>query len=734
MSPLALIAVLLTIAGRVTDAVTGTPIAGARVEQTRGGNATLTDSSGRFTLASEGAGPIAVKIRRTGYADLDTTLAPSGGTVELRLTPVARALEAVTVSAIRGLGETPVSATEVTKRELEVRYSGQEIPLLLALTPSITAYADGGAYSNYTYLRIRGIDATRINMTLDGIPLNDAEDQGVFFSNFPDFANSLQSVQVQRGVGTSSNGTAAFAGSVNFESIALRDAPRQAEAQLTGGSFDSRRGSLEYQTGMLKSRFAGYARLSFNDTDGFRFNSGNQALGGFASAGYFGDRTSLKLTGFSGVSRNREAYLAASEAEIAEDPRTNSLHEGDRFWQQLVGLTLTQLVGDRASFSATAYRVDAGGNYDVRLDPTLVENFNLRSAVTGILASWNQAIGPATVSVGAHANGYWRDHFGYDDPTVVTYFNTGFKNEASGFAKASIEAGRVTLFGDLLVRRVTYRYHPDPHAGITTEKTAWTFFNPKIGATVHLSPSLTGYASYGTTGREPARNDMFAGFDNLDTTNVAFVGAFDRVKPERVHDIEAGLGYRSGDVTIAANLYLMNFRNEIAPIGALSYIGLPLRKNVPKSYRRGLEVDITWQASSKVTARANATLSRNRISAYTDDATGVTYTDVEPLLTPAFFANQSITVRPSSRVDVTVDGRYLGKSFLANTGDRRFMTPRSYGVDATVAWRFSRFEALGQVRNLTNRLIITGGYTDGVTSYFYLQATRNYAVTLRARI
>jgi iron complex outermembrane receptor protein len=226
---------------------------------------------------------------------------------------------------------------------------------------------------------------------------------------------------------------------------------------------------------------------------------------------------------------------------------------------------------------------------------------------------------------------------------------------------------------------------------------------------------------------------MFAGFDNLDTTNADFVGDFRRVRPESVRDLEAGVAWRSGRLGVQANVYSMDFHNEISPIGPLSYLGLPLRKNVERSYRRGIEIDAAFRATSALTATVNATVSQNRIDEYTDDATGATYRDVEPLLTPRLLANASLRYTFLQSLSASLDGRFVGRSYLANTSDARFTTPGRATADGSLTWMLGRYAVGLRANNLTNTTFFTGGYTDGTTSYYYVLPPRNWFVTVRAR-
>ena len=733
---------LLLAGGEVRDAVTGSPVPGVLVHVVGTADSVRTDAAGRWSMDAAAPGA-RLRFARVGYTPLELTIADTA--VAVALVPVARTLEASTITAIRGPVEAPVTQQVLDRAEIERRHFGQEVPLMLATTPSVTAYAEGGAYAGYTHLRIRGIDETRINITLDGVPLNDPEDQVLYFSNFPDFGNSLQSVQVQRGVGTSSTGTAAYAGALHFESIALASAARGSEVQLTAGSFGTRRVSVEHATGLGRRGFAAYGRVSALESDNYRYRAGNESASGFGSAGWFGARSSVKLTGFLGRSKTDLAYYPVDAAALRADPRTNYNTPDDRddFAQGFVALNGTRLLGDAGSWSTTAYHVAAGGHYDLRFDET-VYRYGLEHGVSGLLSSVSLRRGRLSLDVGAHGNSYARDHWSADAAAEDARFyeNTGHKREGSTFAKAQLAQGPVALFADLQLRTAWFRYEASAGSGVGDQDIRWSFANPRAGATWRVAPPLSLYASYGRTGREPTRSDMLAYFDDIDSTNVDFIGPLSRVRPEYVNDTEIGATWRVRSLSVTANAYDMRFRNEIAPIGQLSVFGYPLRKNVGRSYRRGVELDAAWTPRPAVTLGANATFNRSRIAEYVDetqsDAEGnplaVTYRDVPPLLTPRVTAAQTAAWRALPWLTLTGQGRYVGESFLANTGDGRFVTPAFWLVDAGAVLALRGQELLVRVNNaLDEREAYASGVTDFTTSYYNVSAPRNVMVTARLR-
>lgn len=720
--------------GRVVDSTTRSAIASVLVLDIASRRQTVTDSTGRFRL--DASPPARLRFSRPGYAPRELTLVTSDEVVSLMPSP--RSLEGVTVTAIRGGAAdegAPLSQRTLARPEIEQRSFGQEVPLLLQGTPSVTSYAETGNYWGYSYTRLRGIDQSRINLTIDGIPLNDPEDQVLYFADFPDLASSIESVQIQRGVGTSSAGTASFAGSINFETAPLAGKP-EAELQIEGGSFGSRRASAEYRSGIVDHGLAFYGRLSDLQSDGYRYHSGVLGRSGLVSAGYFGAHDVVKVMATAGLLHDTLSYLAVPDTELARDRRINPLQptELDRFGEQLVSAGYTRLLGSTSTLSTTLYRISSTGNYDVAIDPDLF-NYHLDFVWYGLTSAWNWERERARVNVGVNVNRYARDHYAFVRPdlTDALYFNTGHKGDASGFAKLAYDVGRATVFGDLQLRHAEFRFVPDAHADIPVQSISWTFVNPRGGITYRLTQRLSAYASYGKTSREPARSDMFAGFDNLDTSNVAFVGTLTRVRPETVRDLETGLTLTTRAARLQANVFSMDFRNEIQPIGALSYQGLPLRKNVAASYRRGLEVDGNFRLTPTVTASANATVMDARIADYTDDASGATFHDVAPLLTPKILTAQRLEWNASPQLSFWGEGRYTGRSQLDNTGNPDLILPPAYVLDGAVALEIAAGRYALELRgnNLTNSKRYGSGYGSGNTPYYYVLPPRNMFVTLK---
>lgn len=664
---------------------------------------------------------------------------------ETTVTPPAYT-ESIVVSAIRADEQTPVTKTDIPREEIEARYHGQDVPLLLRDAPSVQAYAESGVGgAGYSYITLRGVSASRINFTLDGVPLADSEDMATYFADFPDLARSLESIQIQRGVGTSTVGSPSFGGSVNMESIDVaRDS--KLDATLGLGSFGNRQASVGWHSGVLPGDVSLYARVSYLESDGFRDNSAMRQRNIFFSGiKELSPASRLKLTGFSGHEDQQLSFFATDADTLDFDLRANPLRDGekDSFGYDLAQLQYLRALDDTSDLTASVYYQRGYGWYRLfDFGTDVLRQYGLDGLLLGSLVTYSKRIGSLTTNYGVHVNRFEREHTRDDlSANARDYANFGVKAEANAFAKATWQRAKWTLYGDAQLRHTTFDYHGD----IDVDSASWTFFNPKIGARYALGSSSSIYASAGLSTREPARNDFFHGDDN---PSIAY--DIDAVRPERVFDIEAGWNRRFAKVDLAANLYAMEFRNEIAATGELSDIGLPLRRNVSRSYRRGVELDLDWRASSRVRLKTTANLSRNRIQEWTqhiDQYNGAleyvgtlpyTFQNVEPLLTPNVLASQSIELTPTSRLRLGTTARYASRSYLDNTNDEFFSAPSYFVLDAVASYAVTSTARITlQLNNaLDNDRIYPSGYSyqfyagggHGGTRYYYPQATRNAVV------
>lgn len=741
----------------------GEPVAGAAVTAPGARITARTDAEGGFQIELS-PGSHTLRISHPGYADLSWPVEVGTTPVSLDLVvSVLRFREDVTVSAVRAPAEAPISKRDMSRGEIEARNYGQEMPFLLEQVPSVTQYSDSGAQGGYSYLYLRGIPQTRMNVTIDGMPINEPEDSAFYFSNLGDLANAVDSIQVQRGVGTSSVGAASFVGSINFASAALTDRP-EAVVRLGGGGFGSRRVSASVNSGSIGRGVKLYAQSAAQDSDGFRHHSGSKQRSLYLAMSRETGASYLKVFGFLGRERSELAYLAADEASLAADLRTNPLtaEERDRFDQRFVTGQYHRALGERTGLTVQGFYNGADGWYRVRsgaAEPSGLFQYGLTWHNAGAAANFQASTATTDFTWGVYFSDFESRHARDIVDGSFGYVNRGYKNEVNTFAKLAWSSGRWKYFGDVQARWARFRYA----GGLDLGSVSWTFVNPKVGARFDAGHGVSLYASLGRAEREPARSDMLQGEDNATVRH-----DLSAVRPEEVVDAEIGANLAYPGFTAQVNGYLMAFHHEIAQTGELSEIGLPLRRNVDRSSRRGIEVDLTWRPAEPFQVRHTATFSRSRIHTWTQfydvyDPDGVlvgstsrTHRDVPPYVTPAILATLSGEYTPAAGTTVGATWKYVGESHLDNTGSPDMTAPGFMSVDFDAAAGLSRvlrFAAAAHpvlrvhVNNLLdNRRMFPNGYSYQFlagapdpaapvvgTRYFYPLATRSAFVSLELR-
>jgi iron complex outermembrane receptor protein len=614
---------------------------------------------------------------------------------------------------------TPITFQNISSKDLKTKSTGQEPSFLLSETPSITNYSDAGNSQGYSYFRLRGIDQTRINMTLDGVPLNEPEDQGAYFSNYPDILNSVSKIQIQRGVGTSKNGVASYGGSVQLFSPNLYDSTKTTFG-LGYGSFNSLRAFGEYNSG-FKNRKALYVRASQIYSDGYKYNSSNNSQSVFISSGLFYEKSTWKMNLHAGHQQNQLAWLGVSDSLISIDRQTNAnKNERDQFTQCLAQLQNNWRPNNSSSVQSSIYYTFLKGNYDFNLNgflglPTTSElyNYAFQSNLIGFFSNYIFSKKHFNWTTGIHGNTYDRQHIGSEKTLGQLYKNTGYKNEVSVFTKADYTFKWLTLFAD-----IQYRYSSFDYKGtVTLDKTQWHFINPKAGLSVEVKQNSVIYYSIGSTGREPTRNDMFGGNDDLlaDSLGNAIVSI---KTPEYVVNQELGFRHQSSKLNFNLNLYYMDFKNEIVLDGKFGPNGLALTNKVEQSFRTGVELSVTYKISKSFSLINNSSFNYSRIKEQKEVFT--------PILTPPLIINQE-AVYFYKGFSVAVSVRYQDKSFIdfANTS-----TVKSYFlVNGRVSYDIKGFQFCVFVNNITNSNYFNNGYVDfdGSKKYFVQAPTNFYA-------
>lgn len=617
-------------------------------------------------------------------------------------------LSDIEITGVRTDTKTPISQKTLTKEDISKTYQGQEMSFILDKTPSIISQTDGGQPNGYTTFRLRGIDQTRINMTLNGVPLNEPEDQGVYFSNYPNFATNIKSMQVQRGVGTSANGTSSYGGSINFEGNSGIN--KETSAQIGYGSFNTQRMNVSHSTG-INNKFAMFSNLSIYQSDGYKYNSGGSGYSAFVSGGYYGEKNVIKFTGFTGRSMNQMAWFAVSEEDINKDPRINYNPKGenDDFRQSFAQLQYVRSINKNSTITTTGYYNRLDGNWGLFVGPTDLLKFGLSSNFYGVMTNYHLELNKLTINAGLHANSYNRSHSGVINDTLPLYKNTGYKTDYSAYTKIGYNIGKFTLFSDLQIRNVGFTYNGDS----IMKPLNWTFFNPKGGITYNHSNKVNYYLSVGQSHREPTRNDMFGGQDNLVTLNI--------IKPEQVIDYELGSNIKTKRLSLQYNLYYMDFKNEITLLGALGSNGLPLMTSVSKSFRSGIESDLRFEAFKGVFITNSSNYSYNRIQ-----GDGKEY---QPLYTPNLVVNQGFEyINKGFIVGVLV--KYHSESYI--NSDNTLTTPSFAILNANIGYTYKNYNISIQGINLTNKKYYTSGYGVGTDRYFFVNAPLSGYITLKA--
>ncbi|EAZ81764.1 TonB-dependent receptor [Algoriphagus machipongonensis] len=753
------------LSGKVLDANSGEPLVGASVWTGKQGRGAVTDEYGAFTITKLTAGEIQLRVSYVGYSSLEKNLAvPYAGDLTLELQPTELLTEEFIVSATRASSTTPTTFQTIDKEELAKRNLGQDIPILLNFTPSVVTNSDAGAGIGYTGMRIRGSDQTRINVTVNGIPMNDAESHGVFWVNMPDFASSVNSLQIQRGVGTSTNGAATFGASVNIQTD-TRNEEAYAEIDNSVGSFNSWKHTVKAGTGLLNNRFAVDARLSKISSDGYVDRATSDLRSYFVSAGFYGENHVLKLNVFSGKEKTYQSWWGLPESKL-EDDRTDNYYtyenETDNYQQDHYQLIYSGTIGDNWKTNAALHYTYGRGYYEQYREDDDFASYNLPDVVIGdstisstdiIRRRWldNDFYGAVAsinyisdngqwdVVLGGGANRYDGDHFGEiiwariagdTDIRDRYYDNNAVKDDRNVYLKATYEVSSgLNLFGDLQVRSIDYSFIGVNDDGrIVDGEEKYTFFNPKFGLSYEKNGKVW-YASYAVANREPTRSD----FTDNPITEVP--------RPEKLNNIEAGIRAKSGNFSYNANFYLMDYKDQLIQTGQINDVGAYIRENVPDSYRAGIELDGAFQLSKAWMIGANIALSQNKIKEFTeyiDDYStaeftqeSFTYTDTDIAFSPNIVSSLMIEFKPVKNLSLNWLSKYVGKQYLDNTSNDARSLDAFFTNDFRVSYSvqpryFKSIDINLMVNNVFNEMYEPNGYT---FSYFLPGESQKELVT-----
>lgn len=687
-------------------------------------------------------------------------------------------LTPVEVRAVRANDNAPFSKTNIGKKEIIKNNLGADLPFLLNQVPSVVVNSDAGNGVGYTGIRIRGSDATRINVTLNGIPYNDAESQGTFFVDLPDFASSAGSIQVQRGVGTSSNGAGAFGASIN---LSTNEVNKDAYAELNNsfGSFNTWKNTFKAGSG-LKNGFTSEVRLSNITSDGFIDRARSELRSFYFTTAYISPKTSVRANVFSGKEKTYQAWYGISQADMnngnrtvnyagTEKPGEPYANETDNYTQTHYQLFFSHNPGKRISFNTALFLTKGKGYYEQYKadeeyasygmpDPLttgtpitrsdMVRQLWLDNDFYGSIFSFQYKHKRTQATLGGAWTQYDGLHFGkviwaaeglttlknwYDLDALKTDFNVYYKQQTQINDNWS-------LFYDLQYRHVNYQtegFRNNPSLGV---KAAYNFFNPKAGIS-YKKNNWKSYFSFSMAAKEPNRDDFEAGKNNLP-------------RPERLYDLEAGIERSGKKVNWGATLYYMHYKDQLVLTGKINDVGAYTRTNIPKSYRAGAELTAQAKLNTWMTIAANLALSQNKVIDFTEyiddyDNGGQkvnSYSKTDIAFSPNLVGGATATFTPVKNAEISLLNKYVGRQYLDNTADDSRMLAAFFVQDLQASYTFKgkiprEVSIIARMNNTWNKRYEPNGYTYSyiaggatVTENFYFpMAGRNFMLALNIR-
>ncbi len=719
-----------TVSGNVEDRSINQPLVGATIQTDKGNKTAITDTNGYFVIHDLAEGKYTLLIRFLGYKEERVSLQVNQDqSIAIEMNQEAQLTEEVIVYATRATDKSPTTFSNLNQAEINKQNFGQDLPFILKFTPSLVTTSDAGTGIGYTGLRIRGSDATRINVTINGIPYNDSESQGVFWVDIPDIATSTQSMQVQRGVGTSTNGAGAFGASINLQTNSKND-ESYAEVINSVGSFSTRRHTVGFGTGLINDKFAFDGRASLINSDGFIDRASSDLKSYYASGGYYGRNSIFKLIAFGGKEITYQSWYGVPESRLNNEvaammttattegwntQQTNNLlnssartfniydykDQVDNYAQDNFQFHASHRLNSEITANVSLHYTLGKGYYEeFKYDQTL-SDYGVADVLIGdesitnsdlIRRRWldNDFYG-FTYSVnytndrydgtfGGALNRYEGDHFGEITWAGVAltaakdfryYFNRGDKKDFNLFWKSNLSiTNKLNGYLDLQYRRIDYSAN-----GTENDLTNfnvdvdYNFFNPKVGLTYELSFEKQLYVSYAVAQREPVRDDFInarVGFDP---------------KPEKLRNLEMGWRMQKANHSFNINYYLMDYKDQLVLTGELNDVGAAIRTNVNKSYRTGIELEGAIRFNNKLTWSANLTLSQNKIRRFTevlydygvnyDEFNEVQnqYNDVDISFSPDVIAGSILSVTPVKSFEMALQSKYVGRQFLDNTSN-----------------------------------------------------------------
>jgi iron complex outermembrane receptor protein len=683
-------------------------------------------------------------------------------------------MPSIEIKAVRAGKDYPFTQTTINKSTIEKKNLGQDIPFLLNQIPGAVANADAGNGIGYTGLRIRGTDPNRINFTLNGIAYNDAESQGVFLVNLPDILSSTNSIQVQRGVGTSSNGTGAFGATVN---LMTNEVNEKAYGLLSNslGSYNTRKHTIKAGTGLINNQYTIDFRLSSIQSDGYIDRASSNLSSYYFSAASLKEKSSLRLNIFSGKEKTYQAWYGVPEDQLLSNRKINIAgtdksgdpyeNETDNYQQTHYQLFYNKKINKTINLNVAAFTTVGKGYYEqykadqkfgryglpnpiINGSPVtqtdLIRQLWLDNTYMGSNFSFQHKNENTELILGGGSSNYQGNHFG-----KIIWANTGIakdhrwydheanKREQNLFGKWMQQKGKFYLFGDMQLRNVVYTidgFRDNPNLTINQD---WLFLNPKVGIR-YTANTMSAYLSFAKATKEPNRDDFEAGANEIP-------------RPETLHDFEAGIEKKAGKLTLAGTLYFMYYVNQLVLTGKVNDVGAYTRTNIPNSFRTGIELELNLAATKWMQISNNLALSRNKIKNFTDyvddyasgNQMATQYENTDIAFSPSLVNNTTVSLDILKNLEVNWNTKYVGRQYLDNTSRKNRSLDPFLVQDIAFNWtipmkNLKSLELIGQINNIWNTLYAPNGYTysyfygrtESINNFYYPMAERNFMVGL----
>ena len=762
-----------SISGTIKDSLSN-PVPGATVRIAKTFKGVFSDNNGVYQLKNLAAGDYEIEVSFVGYQKQQLTIKGlnKDETLDIQLKKSEQLLDEFIVAGTRVEENNPFAYTNITHEDLEKSNLGKDIPILLQNSVSMVSTSDAGAGVGYTGFRLRGSDATRINVTINGIPLNDAESQGVYWVNMPDFVSSTENIQIQRGVGTSTNGAGAFGGSVNLQTSTLKE-KAYGEMSVSHGCFNTQKYTAKMGTGLLNNKWAFDGRASYIASDGYIDRASSDLKSYYFSGGYYGKKTVIKAVYFAGKEKTYQSWWGTPESRITgnkEDMETHAANnwldsaqtynllnsgrtynyyeydnETDNYQQDHAQLHFSNQFNDKLNATFALHYTYGRGYYEqfrkqddfasYGLDDLIIGNDTITTSdfirrrwlsndFYGATYNLNFKDRKVNVTFGGAYNIYNGDHFGeiiwaqYANGTDIRdryYDNNGLKKDFNSYLKFNYLLGKKTnIYVDLQARTIDYTADGiDNNLTDILVDTNFVFFNPKAGIGHQLSEKVKVYGSFSVGNKEPSRNDFI---DNP---------ANKQPKHETLFDYELGADFKFKKVLIQGNFYFMDYTNQLIVTGELNDVGSSIRTNVDKSYRAGFELQTSFLISKKVKLNMNGTYSQNKIANFTEVLYDYTidyeivennYTNTDIAFSPNIIAAASIEYMPIKALNILLQTKYVSEQYLDNTSNKSRTIAAYQTVDARISYTLfpkslKELTINVMANNILNTMYSSNGYT-----------------------